>query len=141
MILEFNEVQTDKRNTYRKKVAADKASGKAGSPQPGDGEEGDMQGEHDAEGQVGRDGQPAAKKARREPSEGMPEYSGDLREGDGMGDRDEDEVDDDEAHGDETEDDEGDNEQEERLEAEERLEEIEQREVEDEALDNGEDSD
>jgi DNA polymerase epsilon subunit 3 len=128
MILEFNEVQTDKRNTYRKKVAADKASGKTGSPQPGDGEEGDPLGEHDTEGQVNRDGQPAAKKARREPSEGMPEYS-------------EDEVDDDEAHGDETEDDEGDNEQEERPEAEEQLEEIEQREIEDEALDNGEDSD
>jgi hypothetical protein len=36
-MLEFNEIQTDKRNTYRKKVAADKASGaKSGSPAEGD---------------------------------------------------------------------------------------------------------
>jgi DNA polymerase epsilon subunit 3 len=129
-------VQTDKRNTYRKKVAADKASGK-----PED-EDGDTTLEHEGEGDadgLGRDGQPAAKKARRDASQGgAGEDEGDLREGDGMGDREDEEVDE-EGDADETEDEEGEHDAEERLEADDHLEE--EQEAEDEALDNGEDSD
>jgi hypothetical protein len=129
---EFNEVQTDKRNTYRKKVAADKASGKAG-----DGEDDDVPGDHDAD--TSMDGQPAAKKARRDPSDNIEEH-GDLHEGDGMGDREEDDVEDDEGNGDETEEEEDNHEPEERFEVEE-PEETQEPEAEDEALDNGDDSD
>jgi DNA polymerase epsilon subunit 3 len=135
--VEFNEVQTDKRNTYRKKVAADKASGRPGSPRPGDGEHVDVNGE----GQMDRDGQPAPKKARRESGDvTMGEDVSDMPEGYSMNETIADEEGEDEE-GQDAEDDEDDGEQEERLEVEEPLEEPEQREMEDEALDNGEDSD
>lgn len=134
----FNEVQSDKQKR-RQKVAADKASGKTGSPQPRNGEERDLPGNHEADDQVDRNGQPAAKRARREPGDAVEDPS-DLHEGDGTGDREDDEAEDDEGHGDETEEDEGDHDPDERMEAEE-LEEPEEREAEDEALDNGEDSD
>ena len=136
---EFNEVQTDKRNTYRKKVAADKASGQPGSPRPGDGEHVDVDGE--GEGQMGPDGQPAAKKARRESGDVMMgEGDSEMPEGYSMNEHTADEEGE-EDDGQDPDDDEEEAEHEERLEVEEPLEELEHREAEDEALDNGEDSD
>lgn len=132
--IEFVELQTDKRNTYRKKVAADKAAGKAGSPPPGE-EESFLEGD-DADASMDRDGQPAAKKARMD-------ESGTVREGDVLDTQKEgEEVDEDEG-GDDPDDDEDEDgdEPEERHDAEDQLEDPEEREAEDEALDNGEDSD
>jgi len=133
-LAKFVELQTDKRNTYRKKVAADKAAGKAGSPPPGE-EESFLEGD-DGEGQMDRDGQPAAKKARMDESGivrkgGIPDRHGEGEEGeeDEGGD---DPEDDEEEEGDE---------EEERHDTEEQLEEPEEKEAEDEALDSGEDSD
>ncbi|KAG0650045.1 DNA polymerase II subunit D [Hyphodiscus hymeniophilus] len=134
----FVELQTDKRNTYRKKVAADKASGKVGSPPPGE-EESYVEGDHDGEGMDG-DGQPVAKKARmdregatREGDVRDMQRDEDIGEGEGEGEEDEsgEEPEDEEEEGDEVE---------ERQETDEQIEE-EQHEAEDEALDNGEDSD
>jgi DNA polymerase epsilon subunit 3 len=133
----FNDIQTDKRNQYRKRVAADKETGKAGSPH---GEDDETLAEVDMEGPLDREGQPASKKARRETSDSTVEDMNELREPDIMGDREDEEGNDDEGHGDDPEDEE-DEDQEERLEVEEQLDEAEQRDVEDEALDNGEDSD
>lgn len=135
-------MQTEKRTTYRKKVAADKATGRTEGEDGGttlEHEDGDGDGDGDADG-LDRDGQPLAKKARRDiSSEGMGEDEGDLREGDGMGDRDEDDPEgNEEGDGDETEDEEVEHDVE-RLDAEEQLEDM--HEAEDEALDNGEDSD
>ncbi len=138
---EFNEIQTDKRNTYRKKVAADKALGaKSGSPTaPGEGN-------GIVEGHV--DGEPVAKKARLDTEGGMtePEDAELLDEGD-LGDEvteevdeegDVDEIDDEEGEGEgEGEGEEGD----ENEVMEEALEEQEGKDEGDEALDNGEDSD
>jgi DNA polymerase epsilon subunit 3 len=131
----FVELQTDKRNTYRKKVAADKAAGKVGSPPPGE-EESYVEGDHEGEVQMDRDGQPVAKRARLD-------ESGILREGDIPDMMREEEAGEEDEGGDEPEDDdeeEGD-EVDERQEIEEQFEEPEHHEAEDEALDNGEDSD
>lgn len=131
----FVELQTDKRNTYRKKVAADKASGKVGSPPPGE-EESYIEGESYVEGQLDRDGQPAAKKARMD-------ESGIAREGDIPDMHREEEAGEEDEGGEEPddEDDEEGDEVEDRQETEEQIEEPEQHEADDEALDNGEDSD
>ncbi|PBP25432.1 CBF/NF-Y family transcription factor [Diplocarpon rosae] len=113
-LAKYNEVQTDKRNVYRSKVAS-KASGT--------GEE---------EVAEDRDGQPAAKKAKLETGQaGEEEVEG--------ADETQDEAEAEEEEGDAQ--DESDDEEGGRLEDEERLEDIEVGEVEDEALDNGEDSD
>lgn len=123
-------MQTDKRNTYRNKVAANKASGKTDTEQPGEGDDVDIEGE--GESLLDRDGQPAAKKARRDP---------DMSEdpaGHSTGGHDAEDGDEDDDQGDDPEDE--DEEEQERLEVEE-AEEREEREAEDEALDNGEDSD
>jgi DNA polymerase epsilon subunit 3 len=121
----FNEVQTDKRNAYRRKVAADKM---AGVHEEGEG--------------------PAAKKVRRE-EEGQVETgaggavdggemrdaaSGEEEEGVEEEEHDEPEDEDEEEHEPEHE------HEHERLDVEEQLEEEEHREAEDEALDNGDDS-
>jgi hypothetical protein len=112
----FNEVQTNKRNAYRQKVAADKMAG----------------GADEGEG-------PAAKKVRTE--QGEAGAGGEMRDG---GAAEEDEIaEDEEEHEEDPEEDEEEDEQDqehERLEVEEPLEDAEQREAEDEALDNGEDS-
>ncbi|KAI9051088.1 hypothetical protein LZ554_005194 [Drepanopeziza brunnea f. sp. 'monogermtubi'] len=117
-LAKFHEVQTDKRNAYRSKTASKAADA------------GDDQGAED------KDGQPAAKKARLEPGV-EEEENGEEEAGDAE-----------RTPEDEAEDDEGDvpeeveeEEEEERLESEEQLEEDETKEAEDEALDNGEDSD
>ena len=130
----FVELQTDKRNTYRKRVAADKAAGQVGSPPPGE-EESYVEGDHDGEGQVDRDGQPVAKKARMD-------ESGMLREGE-ISDMREEEAGEEDEGGEEPEDDDDEDgdEVDERQEIEEQLDEPEHHEAEDEALDNGEDSD
>jgi DNA polymerase epsilon subunit 3 len=136
--VEFTEIATFKRNQYRAKVAADKASGKTVEEDP---EDEDALAEGD-ESRIDKDGQPAAKKARRDPNGGTGDAaSGSLGEIAELGnmDREEGEEEEEEKHGDETEDDE--DEQEERLEVEEPLEDQEEPEGEDEALDNGEDSD
>ncbi|RFU35959.1 hypothetical protein B7463_g295, partial [Scytalidium lignicola] len=134
-LAKFNEVQTDKRNVYRKKVAADKAA-KSGSPTAGDG---------DAD-EVGtdRDGQPASKKARVELGDVAEGDSSEMHEGDTMGDVGDEEADEDDRQGDEEEDDEeeeedDEGEEEERLE--DPIEESTLQEGEDEALDNGDESD
>jgi DNA polymerase epsilon subunit 3 len=122
----FQELQTDKRNTYRKKVA-DKATGKAGSPHDGEEERGI---EGDGPVEEGRDGQPAAKKAKLSES------------GDGIAQGDEEEqseeIEEEEEEGGED----GEEEEAERDDAVE-VEDMEERdgEEEDEGLDNGEDSD
>ncbi|KAH8808226.1 histone-fold-containing protein [Xylogone sp. PMI_703] len=126
-LAKFNELQTDKRNVYRKKVAADKAA-KSGSPAAGDGDA--------DEGEMDRDGQPAAKKARIE--------LGDVAEGDAseMHEADVDEeVDEEEGQGEEGEDEEEEDEGEEDERLEDPIEEPSQQEGEDEALDNGDESD
>ncbi len=129
--IEFNEVQTDKRNAYRSKVAESKAAAQAGH-----GEDGDV----DVDAKLDRDGQPAAKKARLEPGDSSGLDTSEMPEGYNMGDsRVDDDGEEDEGHGDEEEDDE--EEPEERLEVEEPLEEPDHKEVDDEALDNGDDSD
>ncbi|CZS90706.1 related to DPB4 DNA polymerase II (epsilon) 4th subunit [Rhynchosporium graminicola] len=118
----FNEVQTDKRNAYRSKVA-NKSAGSA------DQAEDDVQGD--------KAGQPAAKKARLDGEEGA---NGD-REAEADVDADEtldaDQTEDD----DDVPDDEDEDANDEQIEADEQMEEAELKEVEDEALDNGEDSD
>jgi DNA polymerase epsilon subunit 3 len=136
--LEFNEIQTDKRNTYRKKVAADKASGAKGGSVTGEG--GGRNGAA-AEG----DGEPAAKKPRidadadpdgaREEVEDASDLldEGDLGEDGGEEAEEEGDIDDLE------EEDAGEEEVEEP--PEDALEENEGRDEGDEALDNGEDSD
>lgn len=130
---EFNEVQTDKRNAYRNKVAESKAAA-----QSGHGDDGDTEG--NGEGQLGRDGQPATKKARLEPGDSSGLDTSEIPEGYNMeNSRADDDGEEDEGHGDEDEED--DEELEERLEVEEPLEEPDHGEAEDEALDNGDDSD
>ncbi|RDW88876.1 hypothetical protein BP6252_00908 [Coleophoma cylindrospora] len=76
-LAKFNEISTEKRNTYRKKVAADKAADKSGAA--GDAEEGGAEADEATE-EMRRDanGQPAAKKARRE--SGHAEEVGDAHE-------------------------------------------------------------
>jgi hypothetical protein len=132
--LEFNEIQTDKRNTYRKKVAADKASGtKGGSPTGGGGKNGSAA---EAEG----DGEPVAKKPRIDADATRDEVEdtsdlldeGDLGEDGGEEAEEEGDIDD-------LEEDAGEEEVEEP--PEDGLEDIEERDGGDEALDNGEDSD
>lgn len=120
---EFNEVQTDKRNAYRSKVA-NKAAG-AGEP-----------GEDDT--QEGGDGRPAAKKARLDGAKRDGKGGDGEVDPDEIQDADQTEDDDDDAQDDENEDEDG---EDEHLEADEQLEDIETGDVEDEALDNGEDSD
>ncbi|TVY37435.1 DNA polymerase epsilon subunit D [Lachnellula occidentalis] len=143
VLSEYTEIQTDKRLNYRKKVADNKV-GTAEGAQAAEGEDGNNDlgegGSHQD-----RDGQPAAKKARLElgATSGMDE-SVMIQEGDQMGEHTADESgEDDENPADEAEDDEDENEEdhEERLEVEDQLEDIEPQEAEDEALDNGEDSD
>lgn len=121
---------------------ADSKVDTAEGAQAGEGEEGNNDlgegGSHQD-----RDGQPAAKKARLEPgaTSGM-DSSEMIQEGDPVGEHTADESgEEDENHPDEGEDDEDEGDQEERLEVEDQLEDIEQQEAEDEALDNGEDSD
>ncbi|KAK0103034.1 hypothetical protein ONS95_000784 [Cadophora gregata] len=121
-LAKFNEVQTDKRNAYRSKVA-NKAAGS--------GEQGEDNTQED------RDGRPAAKKARLEGGEEAPSAEGE-EEIDPDETQDADQTEDDEDAQDEEDEEDGDDEQ---IEAEEQLEDMETREVEDEALDNGEDSD
>jgi DNA polymerase epsilon subunit 3 len=127
---EFNEVQTDKRNAYRNKVAESKAAAQSGHGDDGDAE-------------LDRDGQPATKKARLEPGDSSEMDASEMPEGYNETSRADDDGEDDEGHGDEEEDD--DEEQEEpdseRLEVDEPLEEADHGEAEDEALDNGDDSD
>ncbi|KAH7383606.1 histone-fold-containing protein [Cadophora sp. MPI-SDFR-AT-0126] len=120
-LAKFNEVQTDKRNAYRSKVA-NKAAGSG------------EQGEDDAH--QDRDGRPAAKKVRLEGGE-APGAEGE-EEIDPDETQDADQTEDDEDAQDDDEDEEGDDDQ---VEVEEQLDDIETREAEDEALDNGEDSD
>ena len=141
-LAKFSQVQTDKRNTYRAKVAADKAAGRAGSPHPG--EESFMEGE--GESQLDAEGQPVAKKARREPAHGvdgegrgLPEASALMEESNlpEEEDTEEDAGQEEESEGEGEEE----NEREGRLDVEEPVEEPEEREPRDEALDNGEDSD
>lgn len=127
-LAKFNEVQTDKRNAYRSKVASNKAAGQAEHGEEGEGET-----------QLDREGQPVAKKARLEAGE-----SSGIDAGANSGeDHHPDEEGEDEGHGDEGEGEDEDEEvdHEERLEVEEPLEDPEEREAADEALDNGEDSD
>ncbi|TVY20076.1 DNA polymerase epsilon subunit D [Lachnellula arida] len=137
----YTEIQTDKRINYRKKVADSKVDTAEGA-QAGEGEEGNTElGE--GESHQDQDGQPAAKKARLEPgaTSGM-DSSEMIQEGYQTGEHTADESgEDDENHPDEGEDDEDEGDHEERLEVEDQLEDIEQQEAEDEALDNGEDSD
>lgn len=130
--IEFNEVQADKRNTYRKKVAADKGAGKS-EPGEGEGEDGDTTLEHDADG-IDREGEPVAKKARREAGDGDV-----VGEEEGDGEREDEEDEEANGNGDETEEEEGEQEGAERPDDEERPDEEEDEA--DEALDNGEDSD
>lgn len=136
-MIEFNEIQTDKRNTYRKKVAADKASGaKSGSPK-GEGER------HGAAAEG--DGQPAAKKPRID-ADADPDGTRDevedtsdlLDEGD-LGEDGGEEAE--EGDADDLEEDEGAGEEEVEEPPEDALEEPDERDGVDEALDNGDDSD
>jgi DNA polymerase epsilon subunit 3 len=136
---EFNDIQTDKRNTYRNKVAANKALGKTGSPPQGEGEDGDIEGE--GESQLNRDGQPAAKKARRDPDDSTGADTSEVPDSYRMGDHTADEGEEEDEQGDEVEDEDEEGDHEGRLEVEEQLEDPGQQEAEDEALDNGEDSD
>jgi len=129
--LEYSEVQTDKRNAYRNRTAESKAAA-----QSGQGDETSFEGES----QLGREGQPASKKARLEPSDSLGNDSGERPDGYNREDSGAHE-DDDETLGEEAEEDEDEEEHEEHLEVEEQLEETEEREADDEALDNGEDSD
>jgi len=124
---EFNEVQTDKRNAYRNKVAENKAAAQSGH---GD----------DGEVGLGRDGQPVAKKARLEPGDSSGMDTSEMPEGYNMDNsRADDDGDEDEGHGDEEEEDEEEPEEpEERLDP---LEDADHGEAEDEALYNGDDSD
>lgn len=138
---EFNEIQADKRNNHRKKVAADKAVGvKGGSPADTTMVEGDS-----------LNGEPAAKKPRTEPGRG-----GDIEEDETVGDvGDETEIVDEQEEEQEPEPEpEQEQEQEQEEEDEEDAEvvddadeppedrdEVEARDTEDEALDNGDDSD
>jgi len=122
---EFNEIAADKRNAYKTKLASSKAAGQSQT------KDDDTDVEDGPGGQLDREGQPAAKKARLD-GENM---GGGSSERPG---KDEDQTEDEEG-GDGT-DVEEDEEQEERLEIEE-PEEEEKPHAEDEALDNGEDSD
>ncbi|ESZ96467.1 hypothetical protein SBOR_3199 [Sclerotinia borealis F-4128] len=131
-LAKYIEMQSDKRNTYRKKVAADKASGEQGA---GEDEEGDSE-MVDREG----DGEPKAKKVRRDG--GSEETNDEIEEEEVDVDEDHDEEDDDDVEDGEGEaegegDAGGEDDGEERLE----VEEPEGKDAEDEALDNGEDSD
>ncbi|APA14616.1 hypothetical protein SS1G_06591 [Sclerotinia sclerotiorum 1980 UF-70] len=134
-LAKFLETQSDKRNTYRKKVAADKV---AGSQAGGENGEGDSE-MLDREG----DGEPKAKKARRDEGSGG---SGETQEehDEEMDAEEDNEEHDEEEEGEEAEDEgEGEGEVRDDDDGEERfeVEEPEEREAEDEALDNGEDSD
>lgn len=127
---EFNEVQADKRNAYRNKVAENKAAAQSGHGDDGDAE-------------LDRDGQPATKKPRLEPGDSSEVDASEMPEGYNETSRADDDGEDDEGHGDEEEDDDEEPEEpdSERLEVEEPLDEADHGEAEDEALDNGDDSD
>ncbi|KAF7884504.1 uncharacterized protein EAF02_004840 [Botrytis sinoallii] len=128
-LAKFIELQSDKRNTNRKKVAADKVAGSQAGGEDGEGDSEML----DREG----DGEPKAKKVRRDGSSGETQEEHD------------DEIDADEEHDEEVEGEEGEDEEEGEGEAREDddeeekfdVEEAEEKEVDDEALDNGEDSD
>ncbi|KAI9739014.1 MAG: hypothetical protein M1818_005328 [Claussenomyces sp. TS43310] len=130
-LAKFNELQAEKRNSHRKKIGADKASGaKVGSPTDRTGVAGD-----------GLNGEPVAKKARTEPGQTGDDPGEEAAEddtigdaGDDIGDEAEEDQDDDEAEDDEEGAGDSDEPPEDRDDAD-------GREVEDEALDNGEDSD
>ncbi|RDL41930.1 uncharacterized protein BP5553_01909 [Venustampulla echinocandica] len=139
-LAKFNEIQSEKRNTYRKKLA-DK-SGQGDDTQAGEGDEADHDSQGEAEGRMGRDGQPAAKKARLEPKS----KSAGAKKGKAPGKQNEaDQTADEEGEDDESQEEEDDEEDEEEGNSEpqegEELEETQEKEAEDEALDNGEDSD
>lgn len=124
--IEFNETQAEKRNAYKNKVAS-KAAGQSGA---GEDDEGDSL--------MDREGQPASKKARLDHDDSAMDVS-EMTEGYSRADHTADEEGDD--GGDETEEDEEDDEgDQERREVEEQLEEPEEPEDQDEALDNGDDS-
>ncbi|RQM05111.1 hypothetical protein DH86_00003542 [Scytalidium sp. 3C] len=133
-LAKFNEVQTDKRNVYRKKVA-DKAAQKAGSP-AGDADE----------VETDKDGQPLTKKARIELGDVADADSSEMHEGDTVADVDE-EGDEDEGQDDEEgEEEDEEEEEEEEGEDDDRTEDAieepsQQEEGDDEALDNGDESD
>ncbi|KAG9245021.1 histone-fold-containing protein [Calycina marina] len=125
-LAKFNETQTDKRNAYRKKVAVEKSA-----TSPGDEDSHLQTSSHDrASSPHDRDGEPRAKKARRESSDDVTQHDGALGEHeDEAGDDTEDEAEEDEEE-------EGDDEVDARIEEEEDRREME----EDEAMDNGDDS-
>ena len=140
MITEYNEVQTDKRNTYRKKVAADKAAASGTSGLDG----GPSQAKADGEGES----PPAAKKARRSTAGGadMNDKSEDLGGDDARGPSGDETISEDEIEPDgeeegTSEEEIGDIDGEEAGGEEDALETLEQDALNDEALDNGEDSD
>lgn len=128
MSTEFIELQSDKRNTYRKKVAADKVTGGQSGVEDGEGDSEMV----DREG----DGEPKAKKIRRDGGSDERQEGHDEEEADADEDHDEDGGEEGEGEG-EGEAGEDDDDGEERFE----VEEPEEKEAEDEALDNGEDSD
>lgn len=136
-VLEFNEIQTDKRNTYRKKVAADKASSaKNDSPSDAD--------KNGASIGANADGQPATKKLRIDADADLDgagnevEDASDLLDEGDMGEEIVEEAED-EPDVDDMEDEEAAEEVDEP--PEDTLEEPEEQDIRDEALDNGEDSD
>ncbi|KAA8566914.1 hypothetical protein MFRU_007g00750 [Monilinia fructicola] len=127
-LAKFIELQSDKRNTYRKKVAADKVTGGQSGVEDGEGDSEMV----DREG----DGEPKAKKIRRDGGSDERQEGHDEEEADADEDHDEDGGEEGEGEG-EGEAGEDDDDGEERFE----VEEPEEKEAEDEALDNGEDSD
>jgi hypothetical protein len=130
-MLEFNEVQADKRNTYRKKVAADKAPKSGSAQEPG---------ERNGTAGGGGDAEPVAKKPRRDVEGGADggDDQGEMLDEDTMGEIGDEEPDE-EPDVDDIEEEEGADDVDEP--PEDGLEEPEERENDDEALDNGEDSD
>lgn len=137
-LVEFNEIQADKRNTYRKKVAADKASGpKSGSTVEGD--------KNDVSVEADGDGEPAAKKPRIDTDADLDgtgnevEDASDLVDEGDLGEEIAEENDDEADVDDMVDDEEGAEDVDEP--PEDALQEPEDRDNEDEALDNGEDSD
>ncbi|QSZ30422.1 hypothetical protein DSL72_004945 [Monilinia vaccinii-corymbosi] len=134
-LAKFIEMQSDKRNTYRKKVAADKVTG-------GQGGVDDVEGDSEMLDREG-DGEPKAKKVRRDGgSEGRQEEH-DEEGVDADEDNDDEEEEEEEGSEEGEGEGEGDGEAGEEEDGEERfeVEEPEEKEAEDEALDNGEDSD
>jgi DNA polymerase epsilon subunit 3 len=118
-LAKFNEIQTDKRNAYRKKVAADKAT---------KGEAGPETERNEADG---GDDEPAAKKARLDPDTTLPDGEEEDMADETIDDGEEEHVEDDDVE----------EEEEVHEEVEEpQDEEHEETQVDDEVLDNGEDS-